>query len=797
MGDERTINLLSEFNDSLEIICPSKNFPVLNKMIMDHFQEPWTHHLELFQEHCVMVAKEFAKRNTSSLLNFIFLSKPISYWIGFLHDIGKILAIDCKGRTHAHAAISEYLAKKLFKFHGMPSEFTSFAVKFIGLHMCCARCPPSDMWFASASIIQLVTDENDRKILNELQEADVAGKKSSVEYEPGVGYNTLPKLPMQRKSQVAIFLAGPRNSGKTHVANSLLSRLRIFEPFYISRDNLLIELYGKIGESYDECWKRVYGNSALKKKWNARWQVELNNISRSKHRVVIIESVLFFFWSDLSVFSEWFTVTKVCVPLALTDGGLVNWPHKDEWYGLQPSRFEKSFGLVMSDMTFGDLKNLVSCVVNFFKQNYQHQCFDEIPRMDVICNKSLYSDYRDSYLIGLQSILLKEFNIREERLILFSYIDRKKILHGITRRCRGSIVKKFGNKYMSVRESLPVMNNVDLGKLAQEYQVDKDTNFIVTPKYDGTLFIVLLVRKVHPLYPFFNQLKCSHNVGILVDNGILFVGTIKKLEATKIFLDHFIACGSFEFGSSHSMSAVIDRILTINQNAIDGMDNDDLIAFYYEGIIVTSENIGIQIIPKKPKLQFLGYSTWNQHSIGVKFHLPRPDVLEQRHFTNAADADKYMCRAYENFLKDGENEAPEGFVVYAFKNKIMHDIYKIKMPIYFHAKNRILNELISLPKYAIDRFFTAREMLHDFELLKIMRSELEGLIYQDGLEKMKKSNLNLYLYKSPTILQMNDDYAKLCSKYSVKGNFLPLLHKLADKPTNDVLSMIFSHFDFK
>lgn len=743
-----------EFAKYLNVICPREAFPKLYDQIVSYNPPVFPRRQETFQEHCLRVANIYRKNNTCALLKVKVKGQPLSFWIGFLHDVGKPFTATYTFKTKGHAAVGEFIATKLFSYcDDISSELIDFCVQFIGLHMCALRTPLVTNVQVLSGIMSVLLDKNDLRILEELQNADELGRKTDFRYGKGVGYSKAATSVLQKKPQVAIFLIGPKGCGKTTVANHLVKKLSMFTIRILSYSEAMLQRFGKLGENPDDCLERLAAEN-----FNTRreWSEILKEAEKVTETILIVEDHLSFFKPLAGFFEDWFTVCKLCLPhkfVSREGGTMLNfWADHTRWEGLKGSRIECP-GDYFTDVSFGNLKNLCSAVFKYLKQVKVYEGIMTMPRLDVVWNKM---QLNPKEVLGTEVKELSYVNVRNFKFYAVNGIEGG-VFDNLTRHTRGTFIMEKNGKFHTIVQGSPTLRATDADDIKDRYGENRFENitFGVTKWVSGIHFNMTIVPKGNALYAdCFKILHQKRNIGYLTHVGLCFVGTEDSLELNVTLKNFFFECLQYEFDDVNApnrteefiRSAEVDNLLAhIISVRVTQAHENNIITLHYKGFL--KDKLRLQTPHTVPALQYVGLSMYGNYLERCDY-TPNCETI----YLNHEDLINYL-----NVMKSLAH------IIYVFDSNRLIDAC------HYSPNGNVENDAHGVEMmYRFGRYVRDRERLSDRMVLMDIRESLL-LIF------CSRSEWDEYNFKK-SLDAVKDRYDVLCSKYSITNKFDDMLH---------------------
>ncbi len=424
------------------------------------------------------------------------------------------------------------------------------------------------------------------------------------------------------------------------------------------------------------------------------WEATLSSLNPDAYSVWKSSLKFGFYGFPQSLYSREFepkTGKVELIPRDASDG--LTWPTIN-------SELEQSekFNPGQIDIGYGSIKFLANSIINY---NTWSQLFAPDKQVHLIKMLSgLDKQSLTSYTI--QEHIQKQFppgivNSNEEytfygnHLIRFSYKDGMQIFHGPSRDYRGETIlfDRANLTYWVGRVSLPVFSDYsDIRKdPGAQKLINSCTQFHIIPKFDGSLFVLALIKSNTPQYSIVKNLLQIIDKNSWIENelgiwcfgskGCMFAknqngegGVLTRItnsiKASYGTVEHFIK----QIGQEIKSNGFYDIYTNISLcfEAIDSNPTDELTVDYGRAfcpflcwIVWDGENKNI-ILPRNilhlnPIAQITTVNTWDE-------------VIEFRDL------------AHSRLLDGSESDEPEGYVVWFGDTNIG---VKLKHPEYYVA----------------------------------------------------------------------------------------------------------------
>lgn len=709
-----------DFENFVNVVFPADKFNIINKTLLTFQWKLSNFHKEGFRQHCIETGRQMQKICfEKGILQETWHGYTHSYLVGVLHDIGKPFVVRNTTKTKqyftGHAQVGARLIYLRFE-NEIPHTQLLVMTTLIDSHMCCLNNNPSkEEQMRINAVMNLVFPKTSLiPMLECLHEADSKSKIPPIENSVS-GYLPDTSLPFYKLPQVVIFLIGPSGSGKSTLASELVSELsKDFDSVvHLERDKFLMSL-AKEGESYRECYKRIYNDPTLKERLQTLWKEALAEAATSA-TILLVDTVANYYHLDSKeFFAHHFRIGLYCVPLNLINPLLKGKSPKapfppTSWGGYPSVLTERKDNSWMLEVGTGLWQHIPPLVKRYLSQTW-HNSLHTNPTLATLWKQySSFDCIKAQY--GYKSLQINtEYSLPDDYdVIRVSYISGTDVTYGPTRFYRGEFLlwNKTLNSVSALRSGLPVFRR------HLKMQVTPDQTIVVTPKYDGSLVNILYVPKQHAHYTF---LAKQFPNAVHHSYGLLFVGSKEKLIMVKELRERF------------------DAALCMNFNKfIDGYAHyfqDEMRTFHFEMMIETDSQ---ELTVHYPKnfCKFIGYTTFSEKERA--FTLAKTTDLravEQNVFDDMRECENYMQEQHTRLLDGDASCEPEGFVVYVFQNEDLVDIAKTKFLEYL-----VMNKPEKFPKeyqellsnsMLMNRFQKSR----DIKRVKLMLNELRREIQE-------------------------------------------------------------------
>lgn len=521
-------------------------------------------------------------------------------------------------------------------------------------------------------------------------------------------------------NSIIIQTYGHSGFGKSTTVKNITTRLDelgiVWE--YAERDKSYYNIYAQSNNmdvnevianiDYKDVYQYVQSND-LKKLVQMDWINQLNQILDSNSKVKIIDTIQLMYssaWESTfkslnpdaySVWKSSFKLGYYGFPQSLYDrefepktgkyeliprpvGDVFGWPNMNA----ELDKGQK-FNPDLIDVAYGGMEFLINSVINYNSWSKLHVPDKQvhlIKILDTIRDKTkLTSKYIQEYVANqfppgiIQSN--EEYNYWNSHLIRFTYKDGMQMFNGLSRDYRGETILFDDTelKYYIGRVSLPVFPDYfDLRKDPEIQNILKNktcSEFHIVPKFDGSLFVLALIKINSPQYKIISKLLhlvpkesyYSNEMGIWCfgSKGNMFAknqyegrGVLKRIhnsiKASYKTVDNFIDKVTNEVKSN--MFGDIYENISLCFEAIDSNPTDELTVDY-----------------KHSFCPFLCWIVWD----GKNKNIILPSESNQIHLNPIAEIttvdswDKvleFKEQAHSRLLAGSELDEPEGYVVW-------------------------------------------------------------------------------------------------------------------------------------
>ena len=554
-------------------------------------------------------------------------------------------------------------------------------------------------------------------------------------------------------NSIIIQMYGHSGFGKSTNVKNIISKLNDvgIKCEYAERDKSYYNIYAQsnnmiISDVIDNVdYKIVYEyiqSNDLKQLVQLDWVNQLNQILDSDSKVKIIDTVQLMYsnaWNSTlaSLNSDAYSVWKSSLKLGYygfpqSEYGrkfepktgkyeLIPRPVGDgfEWPNMNGELDEiQKFNPDLIDIAYGGIKFLINSVINY--NSWSNLVAPEkqvhlINMLDSIGDKTkLTSKYIQEYISNqfppgiIQSN--EEYSYFGSHLIRFTYKDGMQIFHGSSRDYRGETIlfNSSDLTYFIGRVSLPVFPDYyDLRKDpgVQEILTSKTcTQFHIIPKFDGSLFVLALIKLNSPQYQIIKKLLHTINkesyylneMGLWCfgSKGCMFAKNqygdrgalgriINSVKASYGTVDNFISKVSDEI--KLNMFGDLYENISLCFEAIDSNPTDELTVDYKRSFcpflcwvvwdgenkkIILPNQINLNLVNLNPVAEITTVDTWDK-------------VIEFRDL------------AHSRLLAGSELDEPEGYVVWLADTNLG---IKLKHPEYYVAHKPYSQKNIQMAK---------------------------------------------------------------------------------------------------
>lgn len=518
-------------------------------------------------------------------------------------------------------------------------------------------------------------------------------------------------------NSIIIQIYGHSGFGKSTMVKELISKLDELEITwdYAERDKSYYNIYSlfndvDIEETIKTCdYKVVYEYiqlNELKKNVQQDWIEQLNRTLDSDSKVKIIDSVQLMYpniWNSTlnSLNNDALAIHKSSLKIGyygfpLSEYG-IDYKPKTGSYQLIPrenndaftrpninSEFDKlqKFDPNIIDVGYGRIEPITNTIINF---NYWSKLYipeKQIHLFDILKSadkNQLTSNYIQEYIINQfpPGIIQcnEEYNYLSSKIIRFTYRDGMQIFNGPSRDYRGETILFDSNKqeFFIGRLCLPVFpdySNLRKDPSIQEIiKNNKCMQYHITPKFDGSLFVLALIKINSPQFEIISKLLHLINPNSYYSNelGIWCFGSKGCMFAKNQFNDYGVL--------SSILNSIKSSYNTIENFISKVSDEVKLNSFYdtYQNISLCFE--AIDAIPHslltvdygKAFCPFLCWIVWDGEK--KKIILPNniiylAPIAEITTFDSWEKVIEFKNTAHSRLLEGSLIDEPEGYVVW-------------------------------------------------------------------------------------------------------------------------------------
>ena len=549
-------------------------------------------------------------------------------------------------------------------------------------------------------------------------------------------------------NSIIVQMYGHSGFGKSTAVKNIYSRLNdvgiVWE--YAERDKSYYNVYAHVNKmdvsnvikdiDYKDVYEFIQSND-LKQQVQMDWVNRLNEILDSDSKVKIIDSVQLMYpsaWDatlnslNSDAYSVWKSSIKIgfygfpqslygrefepktgkyeLIPRPSTDG--FTWPNLNSELD-QTQKFNPE----LIDVGYGGIEFIINSIINYnawSKLYAPEKQIHLIKILDYIDSNKLTSKYIQEFISNqfppgiIQSN--EEYYYSSSHLIRFGYKDGMQIFHGVSRDYRGETILFDSSefKYYIGRVSLPVFSDYyDIRKDpgVQDIMINGScSQFHIIPKFDGSLFVLALVKANTPEYAILCKLLhlVPHESYFLNEIGIWCFGSkgcmfaknqygdkgvldriLNSIKASYQTIGNFISKVTEEI--KLNMFADIYQNISLCFEAIDSNPTDELTVDY-----------------KKSFCPFLCWIVWD----GEKKNIILPNNMN--HISPVAEITtvdtwdqviEFKNHAHSRLLAGSESDEPEGYVVWFGDTNLG---IKLKHPEYYVAHKPYSKKNIEMAK---------------------------------------------------------------------------------------------------
>ena len=562
-------------------------------------------------------------------------------------------------------------------------------------------------------------------------------------------------------NSIIIQMYGHSGFGKSTTVKNIISKLNHIgiECEYAERDKSYYNVYAKSNNlnisdvinivDYKIVYEYIQSNN-LKHYVQLDWVEQLNQIldSDSNSKVKIIDTVQLMYsnaWNSTlsSLNPDAYSVWKSSIKLGYygfpqSEYGRIFEPKTDnyeliprpigdefEWSNMN-SELDKGqkFNPDLIDIAYGGIKFLINSVINYnswSKLIAPKKQVHLIKMLNCIEDKTkLTSKYIQEYISNqfppgiIQSN--EEYSYLGSHLIRFTYKDGMQIFNGLSRDYRGETILFDSSNllYYIGRVSLPVFPDYsDLRKDpgVQEILINKScSQFHIVPKFDGSLFVLALIKLNSPQYQliskflhtinkesyFINELGlwCFGSKGCMFaknqygDTGALG-RIINSIKASYDTIENFISKVSDEI--KLNMFGELYENISLCFEAIDSNPTDELTVDY-----------------KRSFCPFLCWIVWDGEKKKIILPSNQINLNPVAQIITVDSWDKvieFKELAHSRLLAGSELDEPEGYVVWLADTnlgiKLKHHEYYVAHKPYSKKNMEMAKKIEFEPEYSL------------------------------------------------------------------------------------------------
>lgn len=426
------------------------------------------------------------------------------------------------------------------------------------------------------------------------------------------------------------------------------------------------------------------------------WESTLNSLNpdaQSVHKSSLKIGYYGFPQSEYGRIYEPKTGTYQLIPRDKSDG--FTWPNLN-------SELDKNqqFSPNLIDIGYGSVEPIINSIINYNDWSKLYAPEQQVHLIDILnmVDKSkLTSKYIQEYIINqfppgiIQSN--EEYHYFDSHIIRFTYKDGMQIFHGSSRDYRGETILFDSSKleYYIGRVSLPVFSDYsDLRKdpgVKDILENNTFSKFHIIPKFDGSLFVLALIKSRTPEYSIVSKLLHLVDSKSYISNelGIWCLGSKGCMFAKNQFGDRGTLSRIYE--SVQASYGTIDKFIkTVSQEVITNgyIDIYKNISLCFEAISSTPTD-ELTVDYKRAFCPFLCWVVWD----GVKKNIIIPkNQLYLNPVASIIEVDtwekviEFKNQAHTRLLEGSEVDEPEGYVVWFGDTNLG---VKLKHPEYYVA----------------------------------------------------------------------------------------------------------------
>ena len=622
-------------------------------------------------------------------------------------------------------------------------------------------------------------------------------------------------------NSIIIQMYGHSGFGKSTTVKNITLRLDELGITWecAERDKSYYNIYANINKidvmnvinniDYKDVYEFIQTND-LKRQVQLDWICQLNQILDSDSKVKIIDTVQLMYSSaweatisslNPDAYSVWKSSIKIgyygfpqslygrefepktgkyeLIPRPISDG--FTWPNLNAELDK-----EQKFNSDIIDIGYGGIEFVINSIINYNtwsklyapeKQLHLIKILESIEDKTKLTSKYIQEYINNQFPPGIiQSN--EEYNYFSSHLIRFTYKDGMQIFHGLSRDYRGETILFDSSelKYYIGRVSLPVFSDYsDIRKdpCVQDIIISKScSQFHIIPKFDGSLFVLALIKVGTPEYTIINKLihlvssesyylnelgiwcfgskSCMFAKNQYGDKGIL-KRILNSINASYGSVDDFIAKISAEIKSN--MFIDIYQNISLCFESIDSNPTDELTVDY-----------------KRSFCPFLCWIVWdgNKKNIILPNNITYLNPIAE--ITTVDTWDKvieFRDLAHSRLLNGSEIDEPEGYVVWFGDTNLG---VKLKHPEYYVAHKPYTKKNIEM----------AKKIEFD-EMYAKLKPRLLKFRPKPPIKELVKKNLDFVL----NLFFDNFEYLNSKKNWACRWKDLKLLSKL-----NEIIGMI-------
>lgn len=783
--------------------------------------------------------------NCKRLANKFNVPEEVAFLTGFLHDIGKPFTEKILSKHsifQGHAQIGTYIVQQLLINH-FPDNYKDAVLWTIDNHMCaCAHQAPWKTIDDFSDLLLLTLPKDDKQLSINLScllyVADSISRKTTdlIDEDECLNHsiklrdlllnkinnntNLVQNICYQKKinnKKIILILYGLSGSGKSSISKQLYQAFQNqFIISYNERDSCYYEIandlnYDTTNKTYLDLYNYIqeYDKSLVQKHWISKLNDSLEDMS---NQIIIIDSVqpLFPAWTKTidalnedakSIYNETFKIGIFLFPQHQLGhkfnskiGEHSKLPNQSIWYpniNLEIGEYKGN----QLDIATGFTNNVINIITKFMDKNIILEIPEQLSFLQLI-NK--YNGLKEAIKTFPNNLitLSTEFENQNIQIIAICYEDGFQIFTGETRDYRGEVLlfDKINKIYHLLRGSLPVFpdySSIDKDPLTLPYLDDTKINkFIVTYKYDGSLFNLTFISKLSNIYPMISILKSVKDFNLYeIENGLLIFGSKGRFYAKKSNAVNQRIMNAIR-GSYSSIDKFLLEITNfINQNNYQ----DKNITFHFEAIdmIPTAE---LTVYYGKAWCPFFGYTIFDDHY--KKFNLPsnsKYDLLNTTpmiEFNNWSSILTYFNENYDKLIAGDMDLEPEGYVVHIFDNETDKWFpIKLKYKFYYiaHKPNSLRNKETAKQIEKSDDYKLLRQRLAKFrdipKLRNLIKDQLKEILNELNFNQKLDDKKTYAVYWNNRKSELENYNQELYETYymyypSIKINLLSIIMKL-------------------